>query len=197
MRHQQQPITTVPPEKTQTSPARFLNSLLLRYHISGSALLTAMDQSSVDPPLDIASSHQDNKGQDRISKDLRDDTRFIKFYNLVFMQYNKKDDGFLELLKQKNIDTGLGLKCVARILQKVYHTASHLLQSTLKRVIGQETSQAGSMVAFDHLRFDFNFRRPVLDKKLTEIKGDINSFHDTMGDHASNGGTFDGPLDDE
>lgn len=35
------------------------------------------------------------------------------------MQYNKKDDGSLEPLKQKNIDTGLGLERLARILQKV------------------------------------------------------------------------------
>ncbi|WCJ39972.1 Alanine--tRNA ligase [Euphorbia peplus] len=51
--------------------------------------------------------------------DLGDDTRFIEFYNLVFMQYNKLDDGSLEPLKQKNIDTGLGLERLARILQKV------------------------------------------------------------------------------
>lgn len=35
------------------------------------------------------------------------------------MQYNKKDDGTLEPLKQKSIDTGMGLERVARILQKV------------------------------------------------------------------------------
>ncbi|KAH9610468.1 hypothetical protein KSS87_018072 [Heliosperma pusillum] len=51
--------------------------------------------------------------------DLGDDTRFIEFYNLVFMQYNRTEDGSLEPLKQKNIDTGLGLERLARILQKV------------------------------------------------------------------------------
>ncbi|KAI4375772.1 hypothetical protein MLD38_013599 [Melastoma candidum] len=51
--------------------------------------------------------------------DLGVDTRFIEFYNLVFLQYNRKDDGALEPLKQKNIDTGMGLERVARILQKV------------------------------------------------------------------------------
>ncbi|XP_074275738.1 alanine--tRNA ligase, chloroplastic/mitochondrial isoform X2 [Silene latifolia] len=51
--------------------------------------------------------------------DLGDDTRFIEFYNLVFMQYNRTEDGSLEPLKQKNIDTGLGLERMARILQKV------------------------------------------------------------------------------
>ncbi|KAF5189354.1 Alanine--trna ligase [Thalictrum thalictroides] len=50
---------------------------------------------------------------------LGDDSRFIEFYNLVFMQYNMMDDGSLEPLKQKHIDTRLGLEHMARILQKV------------------------------------------------------------------------------
>ncbi|PHU10428.1 putative alanine--tRNA ligase, chloroplastic [Capsicum chinense] len=62
------------------------------------------------------------------------------------------------------------------LAKKVHHTASHLLQSALKRVIGPETSQAGSMVAFDRLRFDFNFHRPLLDKELVEIEGLINQW---------------------
>ncbi|XP_057966374.1 alanine--tRNA ligase, chloroplastic/mitochondrial isoform X2 [Malania oleifera] len=57
---------------------------------------------------------------------------------------------------------------------KVHHTATHLLQAALKKVIGQETSQAGSLVAFDRLRFDFNFHRPLLDSELMEIEELIN-----------------------
>ncbi|KAK1588337.1 hypothetical protein Q3G72_022247 [Acer saccharum] len=59
---------------------------------------------------------------------------------------------------------------------KVHHTATHLLQAALKKVIGQETSQAGSLVAFDRLRFDFNFHRPLLDTELDEIEGLINGW---------------------
>lgn len=51
--------------------------------------------------------------------DLNDDSRFIEFYNLVFMQYNRTDDGQLVPLKNKNIDTGLGLERMAQILQQV------------------------------------------------------------------------------
>jgi hypothetical protein len=50
---------------------------------------------------------------------LEDDSRFIEFYNLVFMQYNRTEAGALEPLKNKNIDTGLGLERMAQILQKV------------------------------------------------------------------------------
>lgn len=62
-------------------------------------------------------------------QDLGDDTRFIEFYNLVFMQYNKNDAGSLEPLKQKNIDTGLGLERMARILQKVLIAGKNLAAS--------------------------------------------------------------------
>lgn len=57
------------------------------------------------------------RGEDNI--DLEDDTRFIEFYNLVFMQYNRDAEGNLTPLANKNIDTGMGLERMAQILQKV------------------------------------------------------------------------------
>ncbi len=50
--------------------------------------------------------------------DLEDGDRFIEFYNLVFMQYNRDFNGKLTDLKFKNIDTGMGLERMAQILQK-------------------------------------------------------------------------------
>ncbi len=57
------------------------------------------------------------RGEDNI--DLEDDTRFIEFYNLVFMQYNRDVEGNLTPLQNKNIDTGMGLERMAQILQQV------------------------------------------------------------------------------
>ena len=57
-----------------------------------------------------------DRGMDNI--DLDDDERFIEFYNLVFMQYNRDSNGDLTDLKNKNIDTGMGLERMAQILQK-------------------------------------------------------------------------------
>jgi alanyl-tRNA synthetase len=57
------------------------------------------------------------RGEDNI--DLEDDTRFIEFYNLVFMQYNRDAEGTLTPLQNKNIDTGMGLERMAQILQHV------------------------------------------------------------------------------
>ena len=51
--------------------------------------------------------------------DLEDDSRFIEFYNLVFMQYNQDAEGTRTPLANKNIDTGLGLERMAQILQQV------------------------------------------------------------------------------
>lgn len=51
-----------------------------------------------------------------------------------------------------------------------------MLQAALKKVIGQETSQAGSLVAFDRLRFDFNFNRPLLENEVMEIENLINGW---------------------
>ncbi len=56
-------------------------------------------------------------GDDNI--DLEDDSRFIEFYNLVFMQYNRDAEGTLTPLQNQNIDTGLGLERMAQILQQV------------------------------------------------------------------------------
>ena len=51
--------------------------------------------------------------------DLEDDSRFIEFYNLVFMQYNRDAEGNLTPLEKQNIDTGMGLERMAQILQQV------------------------------------------------------------------------------
>jgi len=56
------------------------------------------------------------RGDDAI--DLEDGSRFIEFYNLVFMQYNRDAEDNLTPLQNQNIDTGLGLERMAQILQK-------------------------------------------------------------------------------
>ncbi|MDB9523429.1 alanine--tRNA ligase [Dolichospermum circinale CS-1225] len=56
-------------------------------------------------------------GDDHIN--LEDDGRFIEFYNLVFMQYNRDASGNLTPLQNQNIDTGMGLERMAQILQNV------------------------------------------------------------------------------
>jgi alanyl-tRNA synthetase len=106
-------------------------------------------------------------GDDNI--DLEDDSRFIEFYNLVFMQYNRDNQGNLTPLQDKNIDTGMGLERMAQILQQVpnnyetdlifpivktaaeiagidYHTASESIKTSLK-VIGDHVRAVVHLIA--------------------------------------------------
>ena len=54
------------------------------------------------------------------------------------------------------------------------HTATHLLQSALKQVVDPGIGQAGSLVNFDRLRFDFHCPRPVTADELARIEILIN-----------------------
>ena len=63
--------------------------------------------------------------------------RYLEFWNHVFAQFNRDEEGNYTELKNKNIDTGMGLERIACIMQGVdtifeVDTINHILQSVCK-----------------------------------------------------------------
>lgn len=59
---------------------------------------------------------------------------------------------------------------------QAHHTATHLLQAALKNVLGSDVSQAGSLVAFDRLRFDFSLPRAMTEAEIVQVETLVNEW---------------------
>jgi alanyl-tRNA synthetase len=54
------------------------------------------------------------------------------------------------------------------------HTGTHLLQAALRRVLGEQVHQSGSMVSPERLRFDFTHYEKVSDDQLKKVEALVN-----------------------
>ena len=72
--------------------------------------------------------------------------RFLEFWNLVFMQFDRLEDGTLEPLPKKNIDTGMGLERMASILQGV---RTNFETDTLRALIAVAEDLTGAELGVD------------------------------------------------
>jgi alanyl-tRNA synthetase len=54
------------------------------------------------------------------------------------------------------------------------HTATHLLQAALRKVLGNEVTQNGSNITEERLRFDFTFSRKLTAEEIKEVENMVN-----------------------
>ncbi|MFP4686893.1 MAG: alanine--tRNA ligase [bacterium] len=88
------------------------------------------------------------------------DDRILEFWNLVFMQFDRSEEGCLSPLPRQNIDTGLGLERLAAIMQGVSSNYETDLFKPLIAGVRQlsgveldnEEKRAASRIIADHLR---------------------------------------------
>ncbi|MBN2797046.1 MAG: alanine--tRNA ligase [Clostridia bacterium] len=87
--------------------------------------------------------------------------RYVEFWNHVFTQFDKDEDGVYHDLANPNIDTGMGLERIACIMQDVesifeIDTLKHILDAIVEKagiVYGQDKKQTVSVkIITDHLR---------------------------------------------
>ena len=57
-----------------------------------------------------------------------------------------------------------------------YHTATHLLNAALKKVLGSDTHQKGSNITTERMRFDFNCDHKLTDEEKAKIEEVVNDW---------------------
>ena len=86
-----------------------------------------------------------------------DGDRFIEIWNLVFMQFDRAEDGTLTPLPAPCVDTGMGLERLAAILQKVHSNYEidlfrHLIAAASRLTGVKDTENKSLRVIADHIR---------------------------------------------
>jgi len=71
-------------------------------------------------------------------------------------------------------DVAVTVETPRRLGLRQHHTGTHLLHAALRRVLGTHVAQAGSLVAPDHLRFDFSHGASVKDREVEAIESLVN-----------------------
>ncbi|MCK4742884.1 MAG: alanine--tRNA ligase [Sulfuriflexus sp.] len=86
-----------------------------------------------------------------------DGDRYIEIWNLVFMQYDRDQEGTLNPLPAPSVDTGMGLERLAAILQDGHENYDidlfqNLIKAVAKLVGTDDLKQASLRVIADHIR---------------------------------------------
>ena len=86
-----------------------------------------------------------------------DGDRFIEIWNLVFMQFDRSENGDMTPLPKPSVDTGMGLERLAAVMQSVHSNYEidlfdNLIQTTAKILDLKSSSSSSLNVIVDHIR---------------------------------------------
>jgi alanyl-tRNA synthetase len=112
------------------------------------------------------------------------DRGYLSGEDLVIRVHDVKKDGdfFVHFGKVERGSLKVGDQVTAQIDRacrrraQANHTATHLLQAALKKLVDTNISQAGSLVAFDRLRFDFNCPRALTPEEVQQVEEQVNTW---------------------
>jgi len=90
---------------------------------------------------------------------------------LSFNEHFKKHQELSRVGAEKKFKGGLADGCEAT---KKLHTATHLLNEALRKVVSPDIKQRGSNITSERLRFDFNFDRKLTPEELTTVEDEVN-----------------------
>ena len=89
----------------------------------------------------------------------------------LFVHYGKVISGSIKV--KDNVEMKIDVERRNNI--RAYHSATHLLHESLRRVLGTHVTQKGSLVAPDRLRFDFSHMKPISEQEIEKIESHVNS----------------------
>ncbi|OAB55305.1 alanine--tRNA ligase [Phormidium willei BDU 130791] len=90
----------------------------------------------------------------------------------IFIHFGRVERGTLNL--GDTVTAHIDRACRRRA--QANHSATHLLQAALKQLVDDSVSQAGSLVAFDRLRFDFNCPRALTAEDVQQVEDLVNTW---------------------
>jgi len=89
----------------------------------------------------------------------------------LFVHYGKVKSGSIKL----NQSVEMKINVLRRENIRAYHSATHLLHESLRRVLGEHVTQKGSLVEPERLRFDFSHMKPISSEEIDKIETYVNS----------------------